>query len=187
MAQAQSPSTVSPSPAAAALLSTARLSLRPPHAADAPALARLVDDIDIARMTTAIPHPYPHDAAEGFIDRMARADPGRERLFAVEAAGEGFVGLLGFHPNEQGAPELGYWLGRPFWGRGYMTEAVRAALAWAGGDWGKRFVMAGHFADNDASGRVLIKAGFLYTGDVVPRFSLGRGDDAPTRMMVWLA
>jgi hypothetical protein len=47
--------------------------------------------------------------------------------------------------------------------------------------------MAGHFADNPASGQVLIKTGFLYTGDVTPRFSLGRGVDAPTRMMVWLA
>ena len=166
---------------------TPRLALRAPGLADAPALARLVDDPGVARMTTAIPHPYPADTAADFIDRMARADPARERLFALEAADEGFVGLLGFHPNEQGAPEIGYWLGRPFWGRGYMTEAVRAALAWAGGAWGKRFVMAGHFADNPASGRVLIKAGFLYTGDVTPRFSLARGEDAPTRMMVWLA
>jgi RimJ/RimL family protein N-acetyltransferase len=168
-------------------VSTPRLSLRPPIAADAPRLARLVDDVDIARMTTAIPHPYPHDAAEGFIERMSRVDGGRERLFALEAPDEGFVGLLGFHRNEAGAPELGYWLGRPFWGRGYMTEAVRAALIWAGGEWGKRFIMAGHFTDNPASGQVLIKAGFLYTGDVFPRFSLGRGEDAPTRMMVWLA
>lgn len=166
---------------------TPRLNLRAPTAADAPAMAHLVDDIDIARMTTSIPHPYPPDAAEGFIERMSRVDRGRERLFALEAADEGFVGLLGFHPNEADAPELGYWLGRPFWGRGYMTEAVCAALIWAGGEWGKRFIMAGHFADNPASGQVLIKAGFLYTGDVFPRFSFARGEEAPTRMMVWLA
>ena len=83
-------------------VSTPRLNLRPPRAADAPLLARLVDDADIARMTTAIPHPYPHDAAEGFIERMSRVDGGRERLFAMEASDEGFVGLMGFHPNEAG-------------------------------------------------------------------------------------
>jgi RimJ/RimL family protein N-acetyltransferase len=83
--------------------------------------------------------------------------------------------------------EIGYWLGRPFWGRGYMTEAVDAALLWAGDGWGRRYLLAGHFADNPASGQVLVKAGFLYTGDVVPRFSMARGEEAPTRMMVWLA
>jgi RimJ/RimL family protein N-acetyltransferase len=83
--------------------------------------------------------------------------------------------------------EIGYWLGRPFWGRGLMTDAVVAALAWVGGAWGRRFVMAGHFADNPASGQVLIKTGFLYTGEVLSRFSIARGEESPTRMMVWLA
>ncbi|MEI9889980.1 MAG: GNAT family N-acetyltransferase [Caulobacteraceae bacterium] len=67
------------------------------------------------------------------------------------------------------------------------SEAARAALAWAGTGWGRRMVTAGHFADNQASGRVLIKAGFLYTGEVQRRFSRARGAEAATRMMVWLA
>ncbi|HEX7887447.1 MAG TPA: GNAT family N-acetyltransferase, partial [Phenylobacterium sp.] len=80
------------------------------------------------------------------------------------------------------------WFGRPFWGRGYATEAVTGALRWAGSDWRKNVVWAGHFADNPASGQVLCKAGFLYTGDVEPRPSVARGGAAvPTRMMVWLA
>ena len=83
--------------------------------------------------------------------------------------------------------EIGYWLGRPHWGQGYMTEAVDAGLVWAGQGWGRRYLLAGHFADNPASGQVLVKTGFLYTGEVVPRFSLARGEEAPTRMMVWLA
>ena len=68
-----------------------------------------------------------------------------------------------------------------------MTEAVRAALGWARGGWRRRYLLAGHYADNPASGHVLVKAGFLYTGEVIPRFSLARGESAPTRMMVWLA
>jgi RimJ/RimL family protein N-acetyltransferase len=138
-------------------------------------------------MTTSIPHPFPRGAAEAFLDRMSRAEPAREGIFAVESHDEGFAGILGFHPGERGAPEIGYWLGRPFWGRGLMTEAVIAALQWAGRGWGKRYVLSGHFADNPASGQVLIKAGFLYTGDVTPRFSMARGEIAATRMMVWLA
>jgi RimJ/RimL family protein N-acetyltransferase len=167
-------------------LTTKRLTLRAPRREDAPALARLVDDPDIARMTTGIPHPYPADAAEDFIDRRENAFGDGEAFFALELPGEGFVGALGFDPGPTGASEIGYWLGRPYWGRGLMTEAVRAALVWAGDTWGKRYLMAGHFADNPASGQVLIKAGFLYTGDVYPRYSLARGGEAPTRMMVWL-
>jgi RimJ/RimL family protein N-acetyltransferase len=168
-------------------LITPRLRLRPPRIADAPSVARLVDDPDVARMTTSIPHPYPQDAARAWVEQHARGPGEREAVFVVEATGEGVAGVLGFQPAPLGAVEIGYWLGRPFWGRGLMTEAVRAALAWASGVWGKRWVTAGHYADNPASGRVLVKADFLYTGDIVSRFSLGRGEAAPTRMMVWLA
>ena len=83
--------------------------------------------------------------------------------------------------------ELGYWLGRPYWGKGLATEAVRGAMTWAQGDWGRRLILAGHFADNEASGRVLSKCGFLYTGEVQRRFSRARSADAATRMMVWIA
>ncbi len=168
-------------------LQTPRLALRALRREDAPCLARLVNDAEIARMTTSIPHPFPHGAAEDFIERMAQCDARREGVFAVEVRDRGFAGVLGFHPDSSGIPEIGYWLGRPYWGQGYMTEAVRAAMTWAGDGWGKRYVLSGHFADNPASGQVLIKAGFLYTGEVQPRYSAARGQEAATRMMVWLA
>jgi RimJ/RimL family protein N-acetyltransferase len=168
-------------------LESPRLILRPPRLGDVPAISRLVDDPGVARMTTGIPHPYPQDAAGAWVEQKSVGPGDGEAVFALETAGDGFVGVLGFEPAPLGAVEIGYWLGRPFWGRGLMTEAVRAAVAWAGGVWGKRWVRAGHFADNPASGQVLIKAGFLYTGEVAPRFSVGRGEAAPTRMMVWLA
>jgi RimJ/RimL family protein N-acetyltransferase len=168
-------------------LHTERLALRALRPEDAGDLSQLVDDLSVARMTTAIPHPFPAGAADDFIQRMTECDGRREGVFAIDVRERGFAGVLGFHPDERGVPEIGYWLGRPYWGCGYMTEAVRAALGWAGGGWGKRYLMSGHFADNPASGAVLIKAGFLYTGDVLPRFSAARGEEAPTRMMVWLA
>ncbi len=165
---------------------TRRLTLRGPRGGDAPRMARLADDFEVARMTTRIPHPFTVEQAEGFITRMERRDQAREAVFVIENEDEGLIGVLGLHPGPAGT-EIGYWLGRPFWGAGYATEAARAALAWARADWGRRFIVSAHFADNPASGAVLIKAGFLYTGEVAPRHSMARGEDAATRMMVWLA
>jgi len=89
--------------------------------------------------------------------------------------------------DERGAPEIGYWLAKPWWGAGLATEAVNRALKWAKEDWGRKVVRAGHFADNPASGAVLIKSDFLYTGEVLDQPSVARGENAPTRMMVWIA
>ena len=168
-------------------LITPRLRLRPPRPADAPEIAWYANDLDVARMTTGIPHPYGLDQARAFLERVEMMDPDEEALFAIEAPGEGVIGLVGFHANDEGACEIGYWLGRPYWGRGLMTEAVRGAVDWAARVWDRRFLVSGHFADNEASGRVLIKSGFLYTGEIRWRFALARGEAAATRMMVWLA
>jgi RimJ/RimL family protein N-acetyltransferase len=168
-------------------IATARLSLRAPRLDDAGRLAALANDYDVARMTTEIPHPYTRDHADDFLRRMEARDRAAHAVFAIEHPQEGLVGVLGFHPKDPPAPEVGYWIGRPYWGQGYATEAATAALDWARASWGRRLVVSGHFADNPASGRVLEKAGFLYTGVVQPRHSKARGEDAPTRMMVWLA
>jgi RimJ/RimL family protein N-acetyltransferase len=168
-------------------ITTDRLVLRPLADADAGPMTPLADDLGVARMTTSIPHPFKQEMAEGFIARMADADSDFELALAVERGDGAFMGVVGIHPKDGLAPELGYWIGRPFWGQGYMTEAVTAALAWARDDWGRRVLTSGHFADNAPSSQVLIKADFLYTGEVEQRFSVARGEEAPTRMMVWLA
>jgi RimJ/RimL family protein N-acetyltransferase len=85
------------------------------------------------------------------------------------------------------APETGYWIGRDYWGRGFATEALEGAMVWASRKWKRRALVAGHFADNPASGRVLEKAGFLYTGEVRKPFSRARQSPVDTRRMVWLA
>ena len=168
-------------------ISTPRLTLRAPAHKDAATIAALADDIDIARMTTHLPHPYSPGDAEAFIARMQLADLEREVAFVIEHGRMGAVGVLGLHPTSPFGPEIGYWIGRPFWGQGFATEAASAALVWAKKAWGRRVVTSGHFTDNPASGRVLEKAGFLYTGEVQPRRSAARDAIAPTRMMVWLA
>jgi RimJ/RimL family protein N-acetyltransferase len=162
---------------------TPRLALRRLQAQDAPELARLIDDPDIARMTARIPHPYGLEDADGFIARVRRDEA---KVFAIQPYGGPLAGVIGFQ-DDGAAPEMGYWLGRPFWGRGYATEAGRGLLDWAERRWGKRALRSGHFSDNPASGRVLDKLGFLYTGEVQKRASLARGEPVDTRMMVWLA
>ena len=170
------------------VVSTERLILRGPVADDAAAIVALANDLNVAGMTTSMPHPYGPGDAAAWIERAQGCDWARDASFVIEHRNFGVVGLLGFDHKRGSRAEIGYALGRPFWNRGYATEAVRAALKWVKRDWRRHVVVAGHFADNPASGQVLCKAGFLYTGDVELRPSVARGrDDVPTRMMVWLA
>ena len=168
------------------VVSTERLILRGPVSTDAPAIAALAGDLNVAGMTGQIPHPYGLADAEAWIASAQPTEWDREARWVIEHANFGVVGGLGLAAGER--PEIGYWIGRPYWSRGYATEAVRGALKWVKRDWRRSVVVAGHFADNPASGQVLCKAGFLYTGDVEHRPSLARRrDDVPTRIMVWLA
>ncbi len=169
------------------VLETRRLTLRSPNPQDVGRLAALANDPDIARMTLRMPHPYSSADAEDFILAVAGQDPRRAATFLIEHEDHGPVGVIGLFEDQDPAPEVGYWIGRPFWGRGYATEALGGALVWASKRWKRRALMAGHFADNPASGRVLEKAGFLYTGEVRKGFSLARGAETDTRRMVWLA
>ena len=166
---------------------TGRLRLRRPVLKDVAAVARLAADYAISSMTTRMPHPYADGDARAFIQLVGAQDRLRENTFVVEHAEDGVIGALGFHKPPGQPLEMGYWIGRPYWGRGYATEASAAALDWLKTDWRRRMVVAGHFADNEASAKVLIKTGFLYTGEVQNRHSRARGRTAPTRMMVWLA
>lgn len=169
------------------VITTERLRLRRPRRADAPRLAELANDFDLARMTTSMPHPYGVADAEAYLAAMGDGPPDRQALFVVEHPAEGAIGVLEFDGEGPRRTEIGYWLGRPYWGCGFATEATRAALVWASRDWNRRHVMARHFSDNPASGEVLCKAGFLYTGDVEQRWCQARNGPARTRMMVWLA
>jgi RimJ/RimL family protein N-acetyltransferase len=168
------------------VIETARLRLRAPQPADAARVAELCNDPDIPRMTTRMPWPYSLVDAVAFIGVTQGQDRARENTFLIEHGDDGPVGCIGIFTTGR-LPELGYWVGRPYWGRGIATEATRAALAWAKSDWKKKIVVAGHFADNPASAAVLIKSGFLYTGEVEMRHSAARGEETPTRMMIWLA
>lgn len=170
------------------VIATQRLRLRKPRKADAPRIAEYANDFDVARMTTSMPYPYGLEHAEDFLDRASDGGSPDEAVFVIEHQELGAVGVVGFDPGHTGETEIGYWIGRPYWGQGFATEAAQGALIWAHRNWGRRFIRAGHFSDNPASGQVLCKAGFLYTGEIQLRPSVARGGQmSATRMMVWLA
>ena len=142
------------------VLKTERLILRAPRLADVKAIARLVNDRRIAENTARIPHPYGVADAEQFLAAVNRQDG--EATFAIVLKSE-IIGMCGIEPREAAA-ELGYWLGVPYWNRGYATEAVRAVIDHAFGDLEHDALQAGARVSNPASRRVLEKCGFQWTG-----------------------
>ncbi len=166
-------------------IETERLRLRALRGGDAARMARFLNDPGVGCMLAMTPLPYLENAAEGWIMTLAaRAPLGEEHVYAVELPGEGLIGCIGAHARGEGGFEVGYWFGRPYWGRGYASEALAAFVAHARALGPLR---AGHFVDNPASGRVLEKAGFAYTGEVAPLFSMARGHAAPCRKMAYAA
>ncbi|HEY7664040.1 MAG TPA: GNAT family N-acetyltransferase [Xanthobacteraceae bacterium] len=142
-------------------LVTERLVLRAPRREDAQAIAALANDRRIAENTLRIPHPYGLSDAESFIARASAADG--ERVFLITRAGA-VLGGCGICERDGEHPEIGYWLGVPFWGRGYATEAARALIDHAFGKLGCNRLFARARVSNPASRRVLEKCGFQWTG-----------------------
>ena len=142
----------------------ATLVLEPVNLSHAPPLQILAADPAIAA-TTRIAHPYPPGQAEKFIRvRMREREDGLSWVFAVKMAEEvvGVCGLLEITPRR--VAEIGYWIGRPYWGRGLATEAVAGTLRFSFGTLALREVFAKCLADNHGSRRVLEKNRFRYAG-----------------------
>ena len=140
---------------------TKRLVLRPFMTADAPRVQQLAGAREVALNTMTIPHPYPGGAAEQWI---AQQEPSPDQYnFAIDDGQlAGSIGLR-LTPAFDRA-EAGYWLGIPFWGRGYATEALGALIRFGFEELQLHRIYAGYFSRNDASGKVMIKNGLKYEG-----------------------
>jgi RimJ/RimL family protein N-acetyltransferase len=143
------------------VLETERLVLRAPCLEDAEAVAQLANDRRIAENTARIPHPYALADAERFFASVNQPDGEMAFLITRERV---VLGACGIALPEREAPEIGYWLGVPFWGHGYATEAVRAMIDHAFSDLDYEALQAGARVTNPASRRVLEKCGFQWTG-----------------------
>jgi len=141
-------------------IKTARLRLRVLTSADAPRLAEIGADWDIASMTSRMPYPYSEAAADQWINGI---EP-NEVVLGITYDGE-LIGVTGYLPETDGrSAEIGYWLGRAYWGRGFATEAAAGLIDYCFRRERFSHVTCGHYFDNPASARVIEKLGFTFTG-----------------------
>jgi RimJ/RimL family protein N-acetyltransferase len=139
-------------------LATERLVLRPFRRSDAREFTRLAGDWAVASMTSDIPHPLSEEQARGWLS------PGRREVrFAIDLDGL-LIGGAGYYQRRSGTAELGFWLGREWWGRGYATEATREVLRYGFDVKRVPGFTSSHFVDNSASANVLRKLGFEPSG-----------------------
>jgi RimJ/RimL family protein N-acetyltransferase len=148
------------------MLTTPRLILRAYTLDDAPALQRLVGAREVALNTLRIPHPYPDGEAERWISTHQQARERGDYAFAVVLRDSGeLIGTIGLHgQNDHNHAEIGYWIGVPYWGHGYATEAAAAVVRFGFETLGLHRIYAMHFSRNPSSGRVLQKIGMRHEG-----------------------
>jgi ribosomal-protein-alanine N-acetyltransferase len=145
-------------------LRTQRLLLRVPEPSDAARIGLLAGDYDVASMTGTIPHPYTEAMAADWIGGLHAGEEGV--AYAIDLAGA-LIGCVGYRAFDKAHGEMGYWIGKPFWGMGYATEAAAALILHAFQTEGFAYITVGHFKENPASARVIAKLGFEPSGEVL--------------------
>lgn len=147
---------------------TERLVLRPPHEEDVDAMTQLANNLNVARMLARMPHPYSREMAEGFAERAASGAVG-QFVYAITLAETGeFIGCITLHDHKYGPGfEIGYWLGEPYWGKGYATEATTVLIDLAFRSLSLEQVYISAQSRNAGSRRVIEKCGFKHTGSAV--------------------
>jgi len=148
-------------------LETSRLILRPFALSDAADVQRLAGAREIASTTLLIPYPYEDGIAEEWIGKQQETfEKGKNVTCAVTLKEDGtLVGAVGLSitPEHEHA-EIGYWIGVPYWGRGYCTESARAILEYGFNVLALERIFGNHFTSNPASGRVMRKLGMTHEG-----------------------
>ncbi len=160
------------------IIEAQRLILRPFRAADIPAIVRLLADPAIAATTLTVPYPYDETHARDWLNSQQRErEAGTGYTFAITHKEDGrLLGAIDIRPRARHQKaEIGYWIGKPYWGRGYATEAALAIIRYGFETLGLNRICALHFTGNPASGRVMQKAGMQYEGTL--RQDVRKGDE----------
>ena len=160
-------------------IETKRLLLRAPDMSDAPALQELANNKTIHKFLARLPYPYTREHAVDFITNLARAE--NEHAYAI-TLDNALVGVMGLHLADADIPELGYWLGQPFWGNGYATEAALGVLQAAAAA-GFSAVTARSITSNRGSISVLLKSGFAIVAENVD--DCGQHHNVPLTHFKW--
>jgi RimJ/RimL family protein N-acetyltransferase len=148
-----------------ASITTDRLMLTTPTLAHVPDIALLANNRRIHEVMSRLPFPYTEVDARFFIEQIVPSE--EEQCYAILHEGT-FMGIVGLTFAEGRVPELGYWLGEPYWGRGYATEAAHAVVA-AARQAGFPALRSRALLDNAGSRHVLHKVGFIEIGEDVDK------------------
>lgn len=139
-----------------------RLTIRDWRVGDAASIAPLANNRAIwLNLRDRFPHPYTLADAEAFIAITMAETPARNFAICLDDAAIGSIGIIPGNDIYRKSAEIGYWLGEPYWGRGYATEAIRGFSDWAFTSYDLVRIFAMAFTYNQASARVLEKAGFV--------------------------
>jgi RimJ/RimL family protein N-acetyltransferase len=153
------------------VIETARLRMRSLREDDLAALLALIDNWQVARWVSRLPHPYSEADGRDWI-ALVRQDHarGRPRRFGIALKETdrlvGGVGLDGSTGDGSEEPALGYWLGQPYWGNGYMREAVAAVVDYGFRTLGFETIRAYTDPSNAASQKVLLRCGLKHVGEI---------------------
>jgi len=156
------------------------LRLRPISLFDTPMIVALANNWDVASMVSRLPYPYEPRHAEDWINEIESNR--REEVWAIESEGQ-FAGCVGYNRGSLSFGELGYWLGKPYWGRGLATRAAWQIISHAFTVEPFRYMTACHFYDNTNSKRVLDRLNFQQSG-ASECFSIARGAKIRTEQYV---
>lgn len=178
-----------------------RLVLRPMASEHCPVVIAGLNEWDVVKNLSHPPFPYGPADFETFLGKVDKGfAAGTDLTFAVHVAGAEAVGSIGLHRRADGAEtggakdegtddeafwEMGYWIAKPSWGRGFATEAGDALLRWFTARHPGERIKASHFDDNPNSGRVLTKLGFVYTGEMLAIHCVARQATVQSRAMTY--
>ncbi|EFO32951.1 acetyltransferase [Roseibium sp. TrichSKD4] len=165
-------------------IKTQRLVLRQPRASDIQMIAQHLGDYEVAKMLARVPYPYDLETGrqrlQKIIEWWEKPSSAPELVFHVDHKGQ-MIGSVSFKALHE-TPEIGYWLGRPHWGQGMMSEAVAAAIDWLFQTTDHEMVLGTAMEENTNSLNVLTKCGFEAIGRSAS-MSLARGDYVPDIVM----
>ncbi|WP_068083439.1 GNAT family N-acetyltransferase [Polycladidibacter stylochi] len=157
-------------------LETSRLQLRPAEERDIACFHQYLSDYAVSSMLAGVPHPYTlEDARNGYFASLEERKNGDVLRWVIDN-GSGMIGSIGARKLQSPNALLGYWLGPPFQGLGYMREALARVLAYLFNERGMANASAHVFEGNERSANVLLQAGFSFTATCTSH-SLARSDE----------
>ena len=156
-------------------IKTYRLLLRRFLLEDAEQVEYLAGNYNVSKTTLNIPYPYSIEMVEEWIKVHTKIDTdGVDDVFAViNVKTNELIGAVGLLEINNKHAQIGYWIGEPFWGKGYCTEATKALIHYAFTDLNLTKLLAEHIDSNSASGRIMLKSGMHHVKSVTKENRFG--------------